>query len=260
MQVAILCGGRGTRIRGTVADAPKPMVPIGSYPILWHIMKTYAHYGHQDFLLCLGYRSQDIKQFFLNYQDNTSDFTVRFGEGGHSVDHHNPPAESGWSVTCAETGLDAMTGARVKRIEKYLDGDTFMLTYGDGVGTIDIDKLVSFHKAHGKIATLTAVMPPGRFGDLELDGDQITSFQEKPQVSGAVINGGYFVLDRRVFEYLDDREDLIFEREPLQRLAADGELMAYRHDGFWLPMDTYREFQVLDKLWRSGEAPWKVWN
>ena len=258
MQVVLLCGGQGTRIRGEVANVPKPMIPIGGYPILWHIMKIYSHFGHKDFICCLGYKGWDIKQFFLNYQAFTSDFKVTFNK---STEIHYPKMhdEAGWTVTLAETGEAAQTGARVQRIKKYIKGKDFMLTYGDGVGNVDIEALVKFHKKHGKAATLTAVMPPGRFGDLELDGSRITSFKEKPQISGAVINGGYFVLSKKVFDYLDDREDLIFEREPLSRLAADGQLMAYRHDGFWLPMDTYREYQMLEKMWAKGEAPWKVW-
>ena len=259
MQVAILCGGRGTRIRGSGENVPKPMIKIGAYPILWHIMKTYSHWGHKDFILCLGYRGWDIKEYFLNYQAMQSDFTV---SGGGKVDYLQEATgdEREWRITCADTGLEALTGARVKRIEKYIEGDTFMLTYGDGVADIDIEKLVKFHKDHGRIATLTAVRPPSRFGDLEIDEEGvIRSFQEKPQVGGAVINGGYFVLDRKVFDYLDDREDLIFEREPLQNLARDGQLMAFPLDDFWLPMDTYREWQVLDDLWSSGEAPWKKW-
>jgi len=257
MQVVILCGGRGTRIRGEVS-VPKPMVPIGGFPILWHIMKIYSHFGHKDFILCLGYKGWEIKQFFLNYQALTSDFTIRFGEPG-GIEFAELRHEEGWSVTLAETGLEAMTGARVKRIEKYITGDDFLLTYGDGVGDIDLDGLVRFHKAHGKLATLTAVEPPGRFGDLRMDGDQVTDFIEKPQISGARINGGYFALNRGVFDYIEDSDEIMFEREPMMGLASAGQLMAWRHKGFWLPMDTYREYEVLENLWSRGEAPWKIW-
>ncbi|MFQ5750207.1 MAG: sugar phosphate nucleotidyltransferase, partial [Planctomycetota bacterium] len=208
MQVVILCGGRGTRIRGEVS-VPKPMVPIGGFPILWHIMKTYSHFGHKDFILCLGYKGWEIKQFFMNYQAFTNDVTVHFGERSR-VEFAELRNEVGWKVTLAETGLNAMTGARVKRIEKYITGDEFMLTYGDGVGDIDLDGLVRFHRQHGKIATLTGVEPPGRFGDLRMKGDQVTEFIEKPQISGTLINGGYFVLNRRVFDYIEDREDQMF--------------------------------------------------
>ena len=265
MQAVLLCGGRGTRIRGEVENVPKPMVKVGGYPILWHIMKTYAHYGHKDFVLCLGYRGWDIKSYFLNYHLMHSDVELTVGDSDVQAHpraekrdggHHE---EMGWRMVLAETGIEALTGARVKRIEKYIEGDTFMLTYGDGVADIDIGRLIEFHKSHGKIATLTAVRPPSRFGDLELEGSQVVRFQEKPEVGQAAINGGYFVLNRGVFEYLDDREDLIFEREPLQRLAADGQLMAFPHEGFWLPMDTYREWSMLERMWNSGEAPWKIW-
>ncbi len=257
MQVVILCGGRGTRIRGEVS-VPKPMVPIGGFPILWHIMKTYSHFGHKDFILCLGYKGWEIKQFFMNYQAFTNDVTVHFGERSR-VEFAELRNEIGWKVTLAETGLNAMTGARVKRIEKYITGDEFMLTYGDGVGDIDLDGLVRFHRQHGKIATLTGVEPPGRFGDLRMKGDQVTEFIEKPQISGTLINGGYFVLNRRVFDYIEDREDQMFERQPMMKLASDGQLMAWRHQGFWLPMDTFREYEVLERLWGRGKAPWKVW-
>lgn len=259
MQVVILCGGRGTRLRGEIENVPKPMVRIGGQPILWHIMKIYSRYGHKDFILCLGYRSWDIKEYFLNYHAMTGDLALALGAEEVVAQPAKRQDDLGWNVILAETGLEALTGARIRRIERYVQGDSFLLTYGDGVAQIDIDRLVAFHRSHGRVATLTAVRPPSRFGDLELDGHRVASFQEKPQIGGALINGGFFVLDRRVFGYLDDREDLMFEREPLQNLAADNQLMAYIHDGFWQPMDTYREWERLEQMWNSGQAPWKVW-
>ena len=260
MQVAILCGGRGTRIRGEAENAPKPMVKIGGYPMLWHIMKIYAHFGHTQFIPMLGFRSWDFKEYFLNYHAMQSDLKITLGKDGVTTQmseaNHD---EIGWDITLAETGVDSMTGARLKKIEKHITDDVFMMTYGDGVAEIDIDALVAFHKSHGKIATLTAVGPPSRFGDLEIDGGLVNSFQEKPQATTGRINGGYFVLNREVFDYLDDSPDLVFEREPLQNLARDGQLMAFEHDGFWLPMDTFKEWDMLEGMWNSGKAPWKMW-
>jgi len=259
MQVAILCGGRGTRIQGEVANVPKPMVPIGGFPIVWHIMKIYSHFGHREFIPCLGYRSWDFKEYFMNYRAKMADVTVRLGDNSVETHAHQSEDEKDWVVHLAETGLEALTGARVKRIQKYITDDCFLLTYGDGLADIDIDALVKFHKSHGKIATLTAVRPPSRFGDLDISGGQITAFKEKLEVGQGAINGGYFVLNREVFDYLDDREDLTFEQEPLRDLAADGQLMAFEHEGFWLPMDTFREWNMLEKMWASGQAPWKRW-
>jgi len=260
MKVAILCGGYGTRIRDVADDIPKPMIPVGGLPILWHIMKYYAHFGHKNFVLCLGYKGQVIKDFFLNYEARTRDFTLELG-GAKSIEYHNDHDESDWRVTLAETGLDSMTGTRVKRVQKYLaDEENFMLTYGDGVGSIDLDKLVEFHKSHGKILTVSGVRPPGRFGELMSDTDgMVTEFNEKPQASGGRISGGFFVCRREIFNYLDNREDLVFERAPMENLVRDGQLMVYEHDDFWQPMDTYRDYMLLNGLYDKGEAPWVVW-
>jgi glucose-1-phosphate cytidylyltransferase len=260
MKVAILCGGYGTRIRDVSEDIPKPMIPIGGLPILWHIMKYYSHWKYNQFVLCLGYKGQVIKDFFLNYESHTRDFTIKLGST-KSVEYHNEHAESDWQITLADTGLDAMTGARVKRIEKYMSKEeNFMLTYGDGVGNIDLDKLVQFHLEHGKILTVTGVRPPGRFGELMNDSEgKVLEFNEKPQASGGRISGGFFVCRKELFKYLDNRENLVFEQEPMRQLVRDGQMMVYEHDGFWQPMDTYRDYSLLKGLSERGEAPWKVW-
>jgi glucose-1-phosphate cytidylyltransferase len=261
MKVVILCGGQGTRIRDVAENIPKPMIPVGGYPILWHIMKYYSHWGHRDFVLCLGYKGQVIKDFFLSYEAHTTDFTITLGRQ-KSIVYHNEHAESAWNVTMAETGQEAMTGARVRKIGKYLSTDEdFMLTYGDGVGDIDLDGLLRFHRSHGRILTVTGVRPPGRFGELMSDASgMVTEFNEKPQASGGRISGGFFVCRRELFDYLDNREDLIFEIEPMRRLVRDGQMMVYEHDGFWQPMDTYRDFHFLNDLCDKGSAPWMKWQ
>jgi len=260
MKVVILCGGRGTRIRDVADNIPKPMIPIGGFPIMWHIMKYYAHWGHDKFVLCLGYQGQVIKDFFLNYEAHTRDFTVTLGRNA-SIDYHTEHSESNWQVTLAETGLEALTGARIKRVRKYLVGeDNFLLTYGDGVGNVDISRLIDFHLSHGKVLTVSGVRPPGRFGELASDSDGlITEFNEKPQSIGGRISGGYFVCRKELFEYLDEREDLTFEEEPMRRLVHDGQMMVYEHDGFWHPMDTYRDYTYLNRLVAEGEVPWMIW-
>lgn len=260
MKVAILCGGYGTRIRDVADNIPKPMIPVGRYPILWHIMKYYSHYGYKDFVLCLGYKSNVIKDFFLNYEALTRDFTISLGTT-KKVEFHTRHDESDWRVTLAETGLNAMTGARLKRIRTYVGNDEhFMLTYGDGVGDVELDKLLQFHHAHGKILTVTGVRPPGRFGELVANEEgRVIEFNEKPQAAGGRISGGFFVCRREVFDYLDDRENLVFEQEPLRRLAGAGEMMVYEHNGFWQPMDTSREYLLLNSLYEMGEAPWVRW-
>lgn len=260
MKTVILCGGYGTRIRDVADNIPKPMIPIGNLPILWHIMKYYSCFGHNDFVLCLGYKSEVIKDFFTNYKQRVSDFSIAL-DGKQAPRYFDDFAEADWTVTMAETGLNAMTGARIRKIKRYIGSDeTFMLTYGDGVGNINIDELVKFHKAHGKLLTLTGVQPPGRFGELDIGvGGSIRGFNEKPQSIGGCINGGYFVCDRRVFDYLDEREDLVFERDPMNRLVKDGQLMMYKHDGFWQPMDTSREYQLLNDAYVKGNAPWVIW-
>lgn len=256
MKVVILAGGYGTRIRDVADDIPKPMIPIGPYPILWHIMKTYAHFGHTEFVICLGYKGQVIKDFFINYEAYTRDFTITFGSGGNLVYHDSQDA-SGWKVTLADTGVRSMTGARISRVRDYVGGEEFMLTYGDGVSDVDIGHLVAFHKSHGRILTVTGVRPPGRFGEMSGEADgRVVEFNEKPQAAAGRISGGFFVASPRLFKYLDDREDLVFEQEPIRRLVADGELMMYEHDGFWQPMDTSREYQLLNALYESGRAPW----
>jgi glucose-1-phosphate cytidylyltransferase len=262
MKVVILCGGLGTRIRDVSSDLPKPMVPIGGRPILWHVMKLYATAGFRDFVLCLGYKSSVIKDYFLNYRVHTSDFSLCLG-APETLEFHGPSAhdEHDWRITFAETGLDTMTGGRVGRIAPYIDGDTFMLTYGDGVGDIDFEALLAFHRAHGRLMTVTGVRPPGRFGELEPDeGGQLSGFNEKPQTTQGWISGGFFVCDRRVFDYLDTDPGLVLEKEPMKRLVADRQLMMYRHDAFWQCMDTYRDYRLLEDLVESGQAPWMTWR
>jgi glucose-1-phosphate cytidylyltransferase len=260
MKTVILCGGYGTRIRDVADDIPKPMIPVGGLPILWHIMKYYASFGHKEFVLCLGYKSQAIKDFFLNYEAHIKDFTVDLG-GKTAIQFHTDHSESDWRVTLAETGLKAMTGARIRRIRKYVgDDDSFFLTYGDGVGNIDIGRLLAFHNSHGRTLTVTGVRPPGRFGELLNDASgTVTEFNEKPQAAGGRISGGFFICRRSIFDYLDEREDLVFEKEPMTKLVRDGQLMMYEHDGFWQPMDTHREYQLLNALYDSGDAPWVKW-
>ncbi len=258
LKTVILCGGYGTRIRDVADNIPKPMIPIGRYPILWHIMKYYANFGHHDFVLCLGYKSQIIKDFFLNYEAHTKDFTITLGKRDE-IEFHTVHDESDWRVTLVDTGLEAMTGARIARIRKYVGDEDFMLTYGDGVGDVDIEALLAFHRAHGKALTVTGVRPPGRFGELVSEGGRAVEFNEKPQAAGGRISGGYFVATKKLFDYLDDAEDLVFEQEPMRKLVADGELMVFEHDGFWQPMDTSREYQLLNTLYEQERAPWVKW-
>lgn len=260
MKVAILCGGQGTRIRDVADDIPKPMIPVGGYPILWHIMKYYSRWNHNRFVLCLGYKEQVIKDFFLNYEAHTRDFTISLGQS-KSIAYHSAHDESDWQITMASTGLQAMTGARVKRVRHFLEGEeNFLLTYGDGVGDIDLDALVRFHLSHGKVLTVTGVRPPGRFGELMSDpSGLITEFNEKPQATGGRISGGFFVCRKEIFDYLDDREDLVFEQGPMAKLVKDRQMMVYEHDGFWQPMDTYRDYIYLNGLCSKGQAPWKKW-
>jgi len=260
MKAVILCGGYGTRIRDVADNIPKPMILIGDKPILWHIMKYYAQFNINEFILCLGYKSNVIKDFFLNYEANINDFTISLGIN-KKIEYHNEHTESDWQVTLAETGLNAMTGARVKRIKKYVNGEeNFMLTYGDGVGNINLDKLLHFHLSHGRILTVTGVRPPGRFGELMSDKTgRVLEFNEKPQASAGLISGGFFVCRKEIFDYLDDRETLIFEQEPMRDLVSDGQMMVYEHDGFWQPMDTHRDYLLLNELYNKGAAPWVIW-
>ncbi|MBM4140389.1 MAG: glucose-1-phosphate cytidylyltransferase [Nitrospira sp.] len=259
MPVVILAGGFGTRLREQTEFIPKPMVPVGTKPILWHIMKIYSFYGYKRFIICLGYKGGIIKDYFLNYRMRDCDFTIKLGNH-ENIRIHNMHREDDWEVTLADTGLKAMTGARIKRIEKYIDTGSFLLTYGDGVANMDIDRLIDFHISHGKLATITGVKPPSRFGELITEGNRVIEFGEKPQVGSSMINGGFFVFNRGVFRYLSDNDLCTLEREPLERLATDGELMAYHHIGFWQCMDTLRDMNLLNEYWESGNAPWKVWE
>jgi glucose-1-phosphate cytidylyltransferase len=258
MKVVILCGGLGTRLREEIEFRPKPLVEVGGRPILWHIMKIYAHHGLRDFVLCLGYRGHMIKEYFLNYEAMNNDFTICLGRQ-HRVSYHGAHAEQDFVVTLAETGAETMTGGRVKRVQRYVEDDTFLVTYGDGVADIDIRSVLDFHRAHGRLATITTVHPFSRFGVLDIDRDgRVREFIEKPQLQGWA-SAGFFVFERKVFDYLGG-DDCVLEREPLERLAAEGQLMAYRHGGFFYAMDTYREYEYLNDLWAKGEAPWKVWE
>ena len=260
MKVVILCGGKGTRLREETEFRPKPMLPIGGRPILWHIMKIYASHGFTDFVLCLGYKGSIIKDYFRNYQWNTSDVTLRLGTQGQEV-FHNRQEEEGWTVTLAETGEETLTAARLAQIRKYIGSDDhFLLTYGDGVGNINVRACYEHHLAAGKTLTMTTVHPPGRFGEVSLSpAGTVGAFNEKPQTEEGWINGGFFCASTRLFDYLDASDDVLLEKQPMQKLAAEGELNAYRHAGFWQPMDTFHEFTRLNELWDSGHAPWKIW-
>lgn len=260
MKVVILCGGKGTRLREETEYRPKPMVPIGNRPILWHIMKTYAHYGHKDFILCLGYKGDMIKEYFRNYLWNTCDSTLMLGSH-QSVQFHNGHEEADWTVTLADTGEETMTASRVKQVQRYLtEGEDFLLTYGDGLSTIDINASIAAHKASGKVCTIAAVHPAGRFGSLRIEDDgRIHTFSEKPQFDEAYVNGGYMVCSHTLLDYLPDDPGVMLERKPMDDLVRDGQLNAYMHEGFWQPMDTYQEAQFLNQLWNTGKAPWKVW-
>ena len=255
MKGVILAGGFGTRLSEETAVRPKPMVEIGGRPILWHIMKIYAHYGVRDFIVCLGYKGYLIKEYFANYYRHTSDITVDTHTG--EVQIHRP-SEDAWRVTLVETGLDTMTGGRIRRIRSYLDDEDFFLTYGDGVAAIDLHDLAKVHREARRLATVTAVAPPGRFGALEIDGGLVRRFSEKPKGDGAFINGGFFVLSPKVIDYIH-ADDTVWEREPMERLASEGQLTAYRHRGFWQAMDTLRDLRQLETMWASGSPPWKVW-
>jgi len=258
MKVVLLCGGQGTRLREETEYRPKPLVDIGGRPILWHIMKLYAHHGFRDFVLCLGYRGQMIKEYFLNYEAMNNDFTICLGRQ-HQISYHDSHLEQDFHVTLADTGQETMTGGRIKRIERYVDDEIFMATYGDGVSNVDIGALIAFHKAHGKLATVTTVRPTSRFGVLNVDSERaVTQFIEKPQLDGWT-SAGYFVFSRRIFDYLSD-DACVLEQAPLERLAREGELMAFHHDGFFFAMDTYREYKYLNDLWDGGQAPWMVWK
>ncbi len=257
MKVVILAGGFGTRISEESHLIPKPMVEIGDKPVLWHIMKIYTFYGFNEFIICCGYKQNVIKQWFANYYLNNCDVTFDFA-CGNSMTVHNNIAEP-WKVTLVDTGLHTMTGGRVKRIQEYIGNETFMLTYGDGVGNIDINALIEFHQKNRRLATLTAVRPPARFGLANInEKDEVASFVEKPVGDGSWINGGFFVLEPKIFDYISG-DETIWEKEPLENLAAEKQLMSYKHYGFWRPMDTIRDKNILENLWHSNQAPWKVW-
>ena len=258
MQVVILCGGRGTRMGAEAELIPKPMVLVGDRPILWHIMKYYARFGHTDFVLCLGYKGEVIRDYFLNYEARNNDVTVELGTRG-SVTVHGRHGEQGWKVTLTETGADTFTGARVKRVEPFIRDETFLLTYGDGLADVDLDGLLKFHHAHGRIASVTAVHPPARFGELILEDSRVAMFSEKPQVGTGLVNGGFFVFQRSVFDYLSDDPTCALEHQPMVALTGDAQLMAYEHAGFWQCADTVRELTILRELWESRQAPWHVW-
>jgi len=255
MKAVILAGGLGTRISEETHLKPKPMIEIGGKPILWHIMKTYSAHGINDFIICLGYKGYLIKEYFANYYLHTSDVT--FDMQDNSMQVHQNAAEP-WKVTLVDTGERTMTGGRLKRISRYLDGHDFCFTYGDGVSNVDLGALIAFHESQATLATVTAVQPPGRFGSLDVTGNKINKFEEKPQGDGSWVNGGYFVLSPKVLDYIEG-DTSVWEAEPLQRLANEGELSAYLHESFWHPMDTLRDRTHLEELWRSGKAPWKVW-
>jgi len=257
MKVVILAGGLGTRLQEETEVRPKPMVEVGGRPILWHIMKIYAAHGYKEFVIALGYKGDSIKNYFLNYYYLRNSFSIRLENG--CVDVHDGDRED-WTVHLIDTGLETQTGGRIKRLAPWIGNETFMLTYGDGVASINITDLVAFHRKHRKLATVTAVRPPARFGGIKFDNNnQVAEFLEKPQIGEGWINGGFFVLEPHVLDYIYGNE-MIFEREPLERLAKDGQLIAYRHDDFWQCMDTLRDVRLLQSLWESGKAPWKVWT
>ena len=254
MKTVILAGGLGTRLAEATDVVPKPMVRIGGQPMLWHIMQIYSTAGFNEFIVALGYKADVIKNYFLNYYYLRNDFSLNVADGELQV---HGGAQDDWLVHLLDTGIETQTAGRLKRLAPWL-GETFMMTYGDGVADVDLRRLVDFHRSHGKLATVTAVRPPSRYGGLVFDGDLVEEFVEKPQIGEGWINGGFFVLEPKVLDYIDAYET-IFEREPLERLASEGELVAYRHEGFWQPMDTLRDVRLLESLWESGDVPWKVW-
>jgi glucose-1-phosphate cytidylyltransferase len=256
MKVAILAGGVGTRLVEETETKPKPMVEIGNKPILWHVMMHYWHYGHKEFVIALGYKGEYIKRWITDYCRLNSDMTVNTANGEVIVHGKHLPD---WTVDLIDTGHDTLTGGRIKRLAPWLGSGTFMLTWGDGVSDVDLRELLKFHRSHGKLATLTAVRPPARFGHLRFDRDRVMEFSEKPQTAEGWINGAFFVLEPGIFDYIDS-DDTQWEREPLERLARDGQLMAYRHSSFWQCMDTLRDKRLLESLWQSGQAPWKIWR
>ena len=259
MKAVILCGGIGTRLKEETEYKPKPMVEIGNRPILWHIMKIFAHYGIKDFVLSLGYKGEMIKEYFYNYEILSNDFTIELGNK-KAIEVHSINSERNWRVTLADTGDKALKGARLKRVEKYIDDDQFMMTYGDGVADVDIRDLLEFHQGHGKLATVTGINPASRFGELKIKGNQVESFSEKPQNGAGLINGGFFVFNRGIFDYLSNNDSCDLEVGALEQIAREGQLMVYKHRGFWACMDTIRDMEYLNELWAEGKAFWKVWE
>ena len=257
--VVILAGGLGTRLREETERVPKPMVRIGDQPILWHIMKLYGHYGFRRFVLCLGYKSEVIKQFFVSYREQLSDLRIDLS-GRRAPEVLAGPRLEDWDVVCAETGLHTGTGGRLLRVRDYVDADTFMFTYGDGIGSVDLQALLDHHWAQGRAATVTGVRPTSRYGEMEIDGSAVTEFNEKPTASEGVVSGGFFVFDRAVFDYLSSEPDLLLEQEPLRKLARDDQLSVFEHHDFWLGMDTYRDVTALNEIWAGGTAPWRMWE
>lgn len=257
MKVVILCGGMGTRMREETEFKPKPLVPIGRMPVLWHIMKIYSHYGFRDFILCLGYKGEMIKEYFLNFEEMTNDFTLNLRSKKEKVTHHNKERLEDWNITFVDTGFETNTGGRVKGIEHLVDGDEFFLTYGDGLSNVNISKLLDYHRSKKKVGTLTAINPTSPFGIIEVANGIAKSFKEKPRLEG-LINGGFFVFNKKIFDYLE--ENSILEEEPLKRLTAEKGLAVYEHNDFWQCMDTFKDVERLNKMWREGDTPWKVWE
>ena len=259
IKVVILCGGLGTRLREETEFRPKPMVEIGGKPIIWHVMKIYAHYGFKDFILCLGYKGEMIKEYFYNYEFLNNDFTIELGDN-KDIEIHSSNKEKGWRITLVDTGDKAPKGARVKRVQRYITSDQFLVTYGDGVADIDIDTLLAFHHRHGKLATVTGINPASRFGELKINGNKVESFSEKPRTSSGLINGGFFVFNKAIFDYLSEDDSCDLEVGALEEIAWQDQLMVYKHPGFWACMDTLRDMDYLNELWHEGKAKWKIWS
>ena len=259
-QVVILCGGLGTRLREETEFRPKPMVNIGIRPILWHVMKIYGHYNISNYILALGYKGEVIKDYFCHYELMNNDVTIELGKPDN-IKIHNQHNETGWKITLVDTGEKALKGARLKKMQKYIKGDTFLVTYGDGIGNINIDKLIEFHHSHGKIATLTGVNPAARFGELKVEGDNVLSFSEKPKdINTGLVNAGFFVFNKQIFDYLEEGDHCDLEYGPLEKLSREGELMVYKHQGFWACMDTLRDMDYLNQMWEEGKSEWKIWK
>ncbi|MBA8793247.1 glucose-1-phosphate cytidylyltransferase [Friedmanniella endophytica] len=259
--VVLLCGGMGTRLREASEKLPKPLVDIGGKPIVWHIMKTYSHYGFRRFILALGYKSELIRRYFLDYRQNVNDFTLQLGKVNEEPTWHGQTGAEDWEITFVETGLLTGTAARVKRVSHFIDTDTFMLTYGDGIGDVNLAEVLDTHRREGRLATVTGVHPTSRYGEMHVDGAQVTEFNEKPTLATGWVNGGFFAFDRLVIDkYIDDDVDMMLEKKPLQQIAADGELAVHHHEGFWMGMDTFRDWTELNGLWDKGQAPWRVWE